>query len=585
MRKRLLEALFSLRKKTKALTLLASLAILLTGSGLAFAAISIPFADHFSSSGVLSEASDASQSSSLTWWLQSGSKLTIVSGVAETVQGAIPSTSPVRKTYATSYPVASDSGAHPQNVFQMFFKGSVKDPAAQIYFKRIKDNLTNAANRSPYIGESVLVRYQNENNYYYGGLRADGAVVIKKKTGGKYQTLAYKKLLSGTYSATTNYDLIPLDKWIGLKLVAVDGSTGPQLSLYTDIGRTGTWTLAISAIDTPAKYGAEVPNSGTIGIRSDFADAQFDDFYVSDPPPASVPSVAPSSAPAPAPTPTPSTSSGAYDSVVLADKPVMYLKMNSANSGKETDASGRGHTGTYKGGTPSSASLPNGDSAAVFNGSSQYLTVPSSADFSIPTTRALTWEAWIRPDTLNFSTASDDGYVDWMGKCEDYSPTCEWEARIYNAVTAENRPDRLSAYVFNSSAGLGSAADWQPQSNLISAGKWIHVVAEYQTGTTPSGCDSSSPGTINIWVDGVKQSFADHAPTGCMSQYGVKPQSNSSALDIGTMAMDTWFKGAIGKVAIYNHLLTQTQINAHFKTMSGKSPSGTCGATCSAVMP
>jgi hypothetical protein len=263
----------------------------------------------------------------------------------------------------------------------------------------------------------------------------------------------------------------------------------------------------------------------------------------------------------------------------------MYLKMNSMKSGKEPDASGHSHTGTYEGGTPSTASMPNGDSVAVFNGTTEYLTVPSSAAFSIPTTKMLTWEAWIRPDTLNFSTASDDGYVDWMGKCQDYSPTCEWEARMYNAVTAEDRPDRFSAYVFNSSAGLGSGSDWQPEVGWLSAGKWVHVVAEYQMSTTPSDCDSSEPGTINIWVNGVQQSFANHAPTGCMSQYSVMPEANSSPVNIGTMAMDTWFKGAIGKVAIYDHLLSPSQISAHFKAMSGESPSGSCADTCTALLP
>ena len=319
-----------------------------------------------------------------------------------------------------------------------------------------------------------------------------------------------------------------------------------------------------------------------MGIKSDFADAQFDEFLLSS---ATGIVAQPLVSPTPTPPPPPPAPSTTYDSVVLADSPVMYLKMNGASTGKESDMTGHGHNGAYKGGTPSSVTLPNGDSAADFNGSSEYLTVPSSAALSIPTTKALTWEAWIRPDTLSFSTESSDGYVDWMGKCEDYSPTCEWEARMYGASTAEDRPDRLSAYVFNSSAGLGSAADWQPASNVISAGKWIHVVAEYQTSTTPSGCDSSHPGSINIWVNGVEQSFASHFPTGCMSQYSVSPTANSSPLDIGTMALDTWFKGAVGKVAVYNHLLTQTQINAHYKAMSGQSPSGSCGDTCTATMP
>ena len=73
---------------------------------------------------------------------------------------------------------------------------------------------------------------------------------------------------------------------------------------------------------------------------------------------------------------------------------------------------------------------------------------------------------------------------------------------------------------------------------------------------------------------------AAHAPTGCMSQFQVIPRGNNSPLNIGTMALDTWFDGAIAKVAIYNYLLSQTQITNHYQTMSGKQPTGSCGATC-----
>ena len=121
--------------------------------------------------------------------------------------------------------------------------------------------------------------------------------------------------------------------------------------------------------------------------------------------------------------------SGGYDEVVLADHPVAYWAMDHA-AGSEPDLSGHGHAGTYPQGTKAQAPLPNGDLAADFDGATQHLSVPSSAAFSIPTTGSLTWEAWIRPDVLQFPhDDGSDGYVDWMGKCEDYAPTCEWEAR------------------------------------------------------------------------------------------------------------------------------------------------------------
>lgn len=250
-------------------------------------------------------------------------------------------------------------------------------------------------------------------------------------------------------------------------------------------------------------------------------------------------------------------------------------------AGNEPDLTGNHHTGAYWGGATPAATLPNGDQAADFNGSNQYLTVPSSAAFSIPTTGNLTWEAWIKPDALQFPH-STGGYVDWMGKCAHYSPTCEWEARIYNATNPQQRCNRFSAYVFNPKAGLGSAADWQPGCSLIQADKWYYIVGEYTTLSSPSNCKNAAayPGSINIWVNGVPWNHSSHGQTGCMSQYDVVPEPESSPINIGTMATDAWFKGAVAKVAIYNHLLNQTQITNHYRAMTGSTPTGNCADTC-----
>jgi hypothetical protein len=274
-------------------------------------------------------------------------------------------------------------------------------------------------------------------------------------------------------------------------------------------------------------------------------------------------------------------SAAAYDQMILADGPVAYWAMNKLSS-SEPDLTGNNHTGTYHSGATTAATMPNGDTAADFNGSSQYVSVQSNAVFSVPTTGSLTWEAWIRPDVLQFPK-NTGGYVDWMGKCENYSPTCEWEARMYATSNSESRPNRMSAYIFNTSAGLGSAADWQPANNLIQAGAWYHIVGEYTTTTQPSDCQMAAqyPGMIDIWVNGVKWAHSSHGQTGCMSQYSVVPTASSSALNIGTMAMDAWFPGAIGKVAIYDKLLTAAQVTAHYRAMTGATPTGSCANTCS----
>jgi hypothetical protein len=47
------------------------------------------------------------------------------------------------------------------------------------------------------------------------------------------------------------------------------------------------------------------------------------------------------------------------------------------------------------------------------------------------------------------------------------------------------------------------------------------------------------------------------------------------------MAVDSWFAGAIAKVAIDDFLLSQSQIANHYKVMPGKFPAGSCASTCS----
>ncbi|MGC2698163.1 MAG: LamG-like jellyroll fold domain-containing protein [Candidatus Angelobacter sp.] len=286
------------------------------------------------------------------------------------------------------------------------------------------------------------------------------------------------------------------------------------------------------------------------------------------------------------------TTAGAYDQTVLGDRPVAFWDLT-ATAGTEADLTGNGNTGTYIGGEPSVSTMPNGDQVAVFNGSSEYLNIPSNSNgsFSIPTTKYLTWEVWIRPDVLQFPHSDGTGdYVDVMGKCANYSPTCEWESRMYNTNTPGEPPpprsNRMSAYVFNPSAMTGSGADWQPVSGLIQAGQWLHIVGEYTTdpSKTPADCANGAtyPGSINIWVNGVLWNQSVHGQTGCMGQFSIIPKANNSPLNIGTMATDAWFEGAIGKVAIYNYLLTQSQITNHYQTMTGKQPSGSCGTqgTC-----
>jgi hypothetical protein len=313
------------------------------------------------------------------------------------------------------------------------------------------------------------------------------------------------------------------------------------------------------------------------GADASAHDASAPDASAPDAPP---PADAPALPDAPSDGAAPDARTPSYDDLVLADHPVGYWAMAHAG-GTEPDLSGGGNAGTYRGGTPAPSALPNGDVAARFDGATQYLTVPSRAAYSIPTTGDLTWEAWLSADALEFPHNSN-GYVSWMGKCAVYAPTCEWEARMYTTTNPQNRCNRFSAYAFNPSAGLGSGADWQPVCGLIAAARWYHVVGEYTTRSQPASCANVAqyPGSLNIWVDGVPWNQARHAPTGCMSQYSVIPAANNSPINIGSMAQDSWFPGAIGKVAVYDYLLPQARISAHYRAMTGGDPAGSCADTC-----
>lgn len=65
-----------------------------------------------------------------------------------------------------------------------------------------------------------------------------------------------------------------------------------------------------------------------------------------------------------------------------------------------------------------------------------------------------------------------------------------------------------------------------------------------------------------------------------MGQYNVTPRANDSPINVGSMALDTWFAGAVGKLAIYDYLLSPSQVTAHYRAMTGQAPSGSCGNTC-----
>jgi hypothetical protein len=243
-----------------------------------------------------------------------------------------------------------------------------------------------------------------------------------------------------------------------------------------------------------------------------------------------------------------------YDAAVLADKPSAYWAMRIPGIGAEKDLTGNGHTGHYVG-NPSATKLPNGDVAADFDGATQFMKVPDAPGLSPATRGVLTIEAWLRPDTLQFTRQEGTGYVHWLGKGE--SGRHEYVARMYSLRNDEDRPNRISGYLFNIAGGKGAGSYFEER---IKKGQWIHYVLVINAREK----DLDYPnGYTKIYLDGKLKAKND------LNYHGtsIVPTRGSAPFRIGTRDLNSFFQGAVGKVALYTKELSTKTIEKHYHTM------------------
>ena len=248
------------------------------------AIVKSPFNYDFKVDGVLEETGKIDDSSSPYFWLNSGGQFILKDGIGKTIQGDLSFLSKWQMAYNLSNPVDTDSGYHPQNIFRLLTRSKWKNMSQGIYFKINKVNFSKSIERNAWSGALLFNRYQDGNNLYYTGIRMDGRVVIKKKTGGVYYTLAEKVFYNADaqYNRDTNPNFIPGQKWIGLKseiITNLDNTV--SIKLFIDKDKTGNWILAAEAKDDgTTSGGAVILNEGYAGIRTDFMDIEFDDYIL-----------------------------------------------------------------------------------------------------------------------------------------------------------------------------------------------------------------------------------------------------------------------------------------------------------------
>jgi len=237
-----------------------------------------------------------------------------------------------------------------------------------------------------------------------------------------------------------------------------------------------------------------------------------------------------------------------YDNMILAHNPVGYWMLT---RGDQVDATNNNLSGTYYGSCLGQAWLPNNETASVFNGIDNYFEIPDNDNLEVTNTGILTIEAWMRVGALNFEK-NENNYVHWMGK--GTSGNHLWVARMYNQNDT-SRSQRISGYCFSLTGGLGAGSYFQ---DSISTTTWVHYALVINTvNTSPT----YPTGYTRIYRDGILRD------TDSLQQYSVVAGNGNAPTRIATRDFNSFFKGAIGKVAIYNYELTAEQLSAHNSMM------------------
>ncbi|MFB7244108.1 hypothetical protein CW362_38270 [Streptomyces populi] len=243
---------------------------------------------------------------------------------------------------------------------------------------------------------------------------------------------------------------------------------------------------------------------------------------------------------------------GSYDAAVRADSPALYLPLGAGSPGKRSAGAVKA---TYHH-APGVTSMPNGDRASVFDGTSQYVEVPDSDRLSVTATGELTVEAWLRPDTLTFAKTAGAGYVNWLGKVSGGGGRNEWLARMYSRGNTEVRANRISGYVFNRDGGLGAGSYFEDR---VRPGEWIHYALVINTREKSRAYPT---GYVKVYKNGALRD------QDALDDYDITPSNTGAPMRIGAADAKSYFKGAIGKVAVYGSEVPQSRLAAHYRAMS-----------------
>jgi hypothetical protein len=253
-----------------------------------------------------------------------------------------------------------------------------------------------------------------------------------------------------------------------------------------------------------------------------------------------------------------------YAQTVLAANPVGYWRLGEAKGAlKAVDATVHHHDGVYHNkphlGQPGALALDKNTAMGLDGPKSRaYVEIAANKHFSVVTSgKGLTVEVWLRPDVLKFQGENidpKDPYIHWLGKGETGS--FEWGFRFYSHDS--DRPNRISAYIWNPDGGEGAGAYFEDE---LTKKKWIYVVATYD--------DPKSPNPrVQIYKNGAASGH--NASSGTLyKSFNIKPKTGKAPVRLGTRDLAGFLTGGLDEVAIYPYVLTPAEIEQHWLIGSG----------------
>ena len=117
-----------------------------------------------------------------------------------------------------------------------------------------------------------------------------------------------------------------------------------------------------------------------------------------------------------------------------------------------------------------------------------------------------------------------------------------WALRFYSRAS-KDRPNRISAYLFNPQGGLGAGAYFQDR---LRAGQWMHVVACFDPG------DSGTKGAgVHIYKNGVRR-LGPPSPGALYNnpRWKIRPARGDAPLRLGTRDLKSFLTGPLDEVAM-----------------------------------